>query len=152
VARTYADWNAALTRLFACSPRWYKWALYDRDPLPRWSRGRATLLGDSAHAMLPYLGQGAAMAIEDGCVLAAMVARHADDLDAALAAYERLRVPRSTAAVLGSRARARENHLTSRVARLRRDVMLALRDRFGIDRTAFKVGWLYGYDVGNEMG
>ena len=151
VTRTYADWNPALTRLFPCSPRWYKWALYDRDPLPRWSRGRATLLGDSAHAMLPYLGQGAAMAIEDGYVLAAMVARHADDLDAALAAYERLRVPRSTAAVLGSRARARENHLTSRFGQLKRDVMLALRDRFGIDRTAFKVAWLYGYDVGSEM-
>jgi salicylate hydroxylase len=102
--------------------------------------------------MLPYLGQGAAMAIEDGCVLAAMVARHADDLDSALAAYERLRVPRSTAAVLGSRARARENHLTSRFAQFRRDVMLALRDRFGIDRTAFKVAWLYGYDVGNDVG
>ena len=71
--------------LYPSSTRWYKWALYDRDPLPRWSKGRATLLGDSAHAMLPYLGQGAAMAIEDGCVLAAMVARHADDLDAALA-------------------------------------------------------------------
>jgi salicylate hydroxylase len=151
VTRTYADWNAALTRLFPCSPRWYKWALYDRDPLPRWSRGRATLLGDSAHAMLPYLGQGAAMAIEDGFVLAAMVARHADDLDSALAAYERLRVPRSTAAVLGSRARARENHLTSRFGQIKRDVMLALRDRFGIDRTAFKVAWLYGYDVGREM-
>jgi salicylate hydroxylase len=152
VMTTYADWNAALTRLYPCSARWYKWALYDRDPLPRWSRGRATLLGDSAHAMLPYLGQGAAMAIEDGCVLAAMVARHGDDLDAALAAYERLRVPRTRAAVLGSRARARENHLPSRLARLKRDVMLALRDRFGIDRTAFKVAELYGYDVGRDIG
>ena len=75
VMTTYAAWNAALTRLYPCSERWYKWALYDRDPLERWSRGRATLLGDSAHAMLPYLGQGAAMAIEDGYVLAAMIAR-----------------------------------------------------------------------------
>ena len=66
VMTTYAAWNSALTRLYPCSSRWYKWALYDRDPLQRWSKGRATLLGDSAHAMLPYLGQGAAMAIEDG--------------------------------------------------------------------------------------
>ena len=75
---TYAAWHTDLTRIFPCSTRWYKWALYDRDPLEHWSNGRATLLGDSAHAMLPYLGQGAAMAIEDGVVLAAMIAQTAE--------------------------------------------------------------------------
>lgn len=153
---TYAGWNAALTRLFPCSPRWYKWALYDRDPLPRWSVGRATLLGDSAHAMLPYLGQGAAMALEDACVLAAAIAQEAGDLDAALKSYERIRVLRATAAVLGSRARAKENHLASPWARLRRDVKFALRERFGggagrRDTTAFQVGWLYEHDVGKPI-
>jgi salicylate hydroxylase len=150
VMTTYAGWNAQLTRLYPCSTRWYKWALYDRDPLPRWSKGRAALLGDSAHAMLPYLGQGAAMAIEDGCVLAAMVARYGDDPGMALSAYERLRAPRATAAVLGSRARARENHLTSPWAQLKRDVKFALRARFGTDTTAFQAAWLYEYDVGRE--
>jgi salicylate hydroxylase len=153
VTTAYAGWHPALTRLYPCSTRWYKWALYDRDPLPRWSEGRATLLGDSAHAMLPYLGQGAAMAIEDGCVLAAMIARQPDDLPAALAAYERLRAPRTTGAVLGSRARAKENHLASPWARLKRDAKFALRERFGgRDNTAFQTGWLYEYDVGKEMG
>ena len=150
--QAYADWSPALTRLFPYSKRWYKWALYDREPLQAWNRGRATLLGDSAHAMLPYLGQGAAMAIEDGCVLAAMVARHGDNLDTALSGYERLRVPRSRAAVMGSRARAEENHLTSRWARLKRDLKFAWRDRFGADKTAFQVAWLYAYDVGQEFG
>jgi salicylate hydroxylase len=150
--QAYADWSPTLTRLFPYSNRWYKWALYDREPLQAWNQGRATLLGDSAHAMLPYLGQGAAMAIEDGCVFAAMVARHRDDLDAALAGYERLRVPRSRAAVLGSRARAEENHLTSRWARLKRDLKFAWRDHFGADKTAFQVAWLYGYDVRQESG
>ncbi|MGA7789850.1 MAG: FAD-dependent monooxygenase, partial [Xanthobacteraceae bacterium] len=152
VMTAYAAWNSALTRIYPCSTRWYKWALYDRDPLERWSKGRATLLGDSAHAMLPYLGQGAGMSVEDACVLGAMVALHGDDLDQALAAYERVRVPRAKAAVLGTRARARENHLASPLARLKRDVKLALRDRFGIDKTAFQVGDLYGYDVGQETG
>jgi salicylate hydroxylase len=159
VETAYATWNSQLTRLFPCSPRWYKWALYDRDPLERWSVGRATLLGDSAHAMLPYLGQGAAMAIEDGCVLAATIFRNLDDLGAALMDYQRLRAPRARAAVLGSRERARENHLASPWARLKRDVKFALRDRFGgfggsgrSDKTAFQVGWLYEYDVGLEMG
>jgi salicylate hydroxylase len=145
----FAGWHPALLRLFPCSTRWYKWALYDRDPLARWSKGRATLLGDSAHAMLPYLGQGAGMAIEDGCVLAAMIARHGDDLGAALAAYQQMRAPRTRAAVLGSRARARENHLASPWARLKRDVKFALRERFGTDTTAFQAAWLYEYDAGS---
>jgi len=152
VMTTYAEWNSALTRLYPCSTRWYKWALYDREPLERWSKGRATLLGDSAHAMLPYLGQGAAMAVEDGCVLAAMIAQHQGDLDAALAGYEKLRAPRARAAVLGSRERAKENHLASRFAQLKRDMTFALRERFGIDKTAFQAAWLYDYDVGREVG
>jgi salicylate hydroxylase len=152
VMTTYAGWNSALTRLYPLSERWYKWALYDRDPLERWSRGRVTLLGDSAHAMLPYLGTGAGMALEDACVLAAAIARRPDDLDAALATYERVRVPRTKAAVLGARARARENHLASPWARLKRDLTFALRERFGgKDNTAFLVGWLYEYDVGREL-
>jgi salicylate hydroxylase len=153
VLTTYANWNTTLTRLYPCSERWYKWALYDRDPLEHWSRGRATLLGDSAHAMLPYLGTGAGMALEDACVLAAVVAAHGDDFGAALAAYERARVPRTRAAVLGARERARENHLASRWARLKRDVKYALRERFSgsEDNTAFQVGWLYDYDVGKEL-
>jgi salicylate hydroxylase len=151
VMTAYARWNPALTRVFPASERWYKWALYDRDPPERWSKGRATLLGDSAHAMLPYLGQGAAMAIEDGCVLAGMVARAGDDLDGALAAYERLRKPRVAEAVLGSRARARDNHLTSRWARLKRDLRYALRKRLGGDQTVFQAGRLYDYDAAREL-
>jgi salicylate hydroxylase len=148
---TYAGWHPDLLRLYPYSARWYKWALYDRDPPEQWSKGRVTLLGDSAHAMLPYLGQGAAMAIEDACVLSAAIARHAHDLDEALLAYERLRVPRARAAVLGSRERARENHLASPWARLKRDVKFALRERFGRDKTVFQTAWLYGYDVGREL-
>jgi salicylate hydroxylase len=152
VMTTYAAWNPALTKLYPCSERWYKWALYDRDPLEQWSVGRATLLGDSAHAMLPYLGTGAGMALEDACVLAAEIARGGDDLGAALLNYERARVPRTKAAVLGARARAKENHLASPWARLKRDLTFKLRERFGgEDNTAFKVGWLYEYDVGREL-
>ena len=70
VLERYAGWHESLLRLFAAADTWYKWALYDRDPIPRWTRGRVTLLGDAAHPMLPYLGQGACQAIEDGAVLA----------------------------------------------------------------------------------
>jgi salicylate hydroxylase len=148
---TYAGWHSDLLRLYPFSERWYKWALYDRDPLERWSKGRVTLLGDSAHAMLPYLGQGAAMAIEDACVLSAAIARYDNDLNEALLSYQELRVPRARAAVLGSRQRARENHLASPWERLKRDMKFALRERFGRDKTVFQTAWLYGYDVGREL-
>ena len=93
---TYAGWNADLLTLIDSSERYYKWALYDRDPLESWGRGRVTLLGDAAHPMLPYLGQGACMAVEDGCILAESIARQPGDPAAALRTYERLRKPRTT--------------------------------------------------------
>jgi salicylate hydroxylase len=74
------------------------------------------------------------------------------DLTEALRTYERLRMPRTRAAQLGSRRRATENHLASPLARLRRDAALAWRRRFGTDKTPFQVAWLYEYDVAAEGG
>jgi salicylate hydroxylase len=144
----YPGWSDNLLRLFESSERYYKWALYDREPLERWGEGRVTLLGDAAHPMLPYLGQGAAMAIEDGCMLAALLTAMPDDLTGALRRYERLRMPRTRQAQLGSRERAKQNHLASPLARLRRDLRLAIRTRFGADKTPLQAAWLYDYDVG----
>jgi salicylate hydroxylase len=151
VVATYTRWNSALTQLFAASALWYKWALYDRDPPGRLSKGRVALLGDSAHAMLPYLGQGAAMAIEDGCVLAGQLAQAGDDFDGALVAYELKRLPRVRGVVLASRDRARANHLTSRWARFSRDLRYAWRKRFGGDNTVLQTGHLYEYDAGQDL-
>lgn len=147
---TYATWNERLRRLFECSDRYFKWGLFDREPLAQWTKGRVTLLGDSAHAMLPFLAQGAAMGIEDGCVLAELVARYPADLDEALRRYEALRVPRTRRAVLGSRERAKLNHLPSRWARLKRDAEYMARRMLYPDGTAHRVAWLYGYDIAAE--
>jgi salicylate hydroxylase len=147
---TYARWHESLLRLFELGNRYYKWALYDRDPLPSWSRGRATLLGDSAHAMLPYMGQGACMAVEDGYILSEAIARMPDDIAGALKRYEALRLPRATRAVLGSRQRALENHLSSPFARFRRDMKMMVRDRLGTGKTMLQAEWLYEYDVAAE--
>jgi len=149
---TYGRWNSSLLRLIESSERYYKWALYDREPLDRWGTGRITLLGDSAHPMLPYLGQGACMAIEDGCILAEALVRSPDGPADALRDYERLRMPRTRRAQLGSRRRARENHLTSPFARLKRDIRMAVRSRFGKDRSPTQAEWLYEYDVAAESG
>ena len=131
----------------APAERYYKWALYDRDPIARWSRGRATLLGDAAHAMLPHIGQGACMAIEDGYALGAVLAQMPDDLSEALRHYERLRLPRTRQAVLESRARGNEMHLTSKWAQLKRNVKMAWQHRIGGDKTGIKLGAFYAYDV-----
>ena len=80
----------------------FKWGLLGRDPLPRWTSGRATLLGDAAHPMLPFLGQGAGMAIEDAVVLARAFAA-ADDVFEGLARYESARRERTTLVTQGAR-------------------------------------------------
>jgi salicylate hydroxylase len=100
--------------------------------------------------MLPYLGQGAAQAIEDGCVLATALAVLPDDLGAALQLYERSRLPRTTRVVLGARARGGGDQTPSRWAALKRDALIALRSRFGSDRTGRGFAWLYEYDVGSS--
>lgn len=147
---TYAGWNRKLLGLIEGSEKYYKWALYDRDPLDSWTKGRITLLGDSAHPMLPYLGQGACMAMEDACILAESIGRAPDDLPAALQDYERLRKPRTTRAQNGSRFRARQNHLVSPFARLKRDIRIAYNSRFGADSTPGQAAAFYEYDVTAE--
>jgi salicylate hydroxylase len=145
----YRQWHPSLREVFAAGKLWYKWALYDRDPIPAWTRGRATILGDAAHPMLPYLGQGAGQAIEDGCVLAAALDKLADDPLAALALYERSRRPRASRVVLASRARGDDNHLVSPVAALSRDVRIAVRQRLRGDVTGRGEGWIAEYDAGS---
>jgi len=148
VLERYRGWNEALGRLFRGGELWYKWALYDRDPIPRWTAGRATLLGDAAHPMLPYLGQGAGQTIEDGCVLAAALAASAGDAGAGLERYERARRPRASAVVLAARERGVSNHLSSPLAALRRDLLIALRRRRRADPEGRGAAWIADYDAG----
>jgi len=106
--REFAAWDPRIELLLRQVQMTFRWALYDREPLPTWTRGRLTLLGDAAHPMLPHLGQGANQSIEDGMALATILAR-ADRQTAppALIAYERLRRERVAQVQRG----ARENGL-----------------------------------------
>jgi salicylate hydroxylase len=97
--------------------------------------------------MLPYLGQGACQAIEDGCVLAAALAAAPGDPVTALALYERARRPRASQVVLAARERGVSNHLASPLSALRRDVSIALRRRLRRDPDGRGTAWIPGYDA-----
>jgi len=100
----FAGWDLRIASLLRHVKQTFLWALYDREPLPTWTRGRLTLLGDAAHPMLPHLGQGANQSIEDGMALATILAQ-ADNASApaALLAYERLRRERVAEVQSGAR-------------------------------------------------
>jgi salicylate hydroxylase len=108
-----AGWNEALLEMFRHVEQVFKWGIYDRDPLPQWTRGRVTLLGDAAHPTMPTLAQGANMAIEDGYVLARLLARHGDDVETALKAYVVERKPRTDWVTLKSREQFAKNRMAS---------------------------------------
>jgi salicylate hydroxylase len=148
VVARYAGWHEALLRLFAAGQTWYKWALYDREPIPQWARDRVALLGDAAHPMLPYLGQGACQALEDAAVLANALRADPADPAAALARYERTRRPRASRVVLTARERGQSNHLPSRWAALRRDMAIAVRRRLNRrDLDGRGAPWIASYDA-----
>ncbi|NYE23942.1 FAD-dependent monooxygenase [Pigmentiphaga litoralis] len=115
----------------------YRYALNDRPPVDNWSEGRATLLGDAAHPTLPYLASGAAMAIEDGAILARSLDAH-DDVTEALQVYQRTRLDR-TAKVVRESAGNRDLYRIEDVAAMRQ----AFADK---DMTKTRAQWLYSYD------
>jgi salicylate hydroxylase len=92
LAREFAGWDPMVEAIIANVDTTFWWGLYDREPLPGWSRGRLTLLGDAAHPMLPHVGQGANQAIEDGVALAtALSLADTHTAPRALRVYERVR-------------------------------------------------------------
>src|SRR6266853_5469293 len=101
----FAGWDPRINELLTQVQVTFRWALYDREPLPVWTRERLSLLGDAAHPMLPHLGQGANQSIEDGMALATIL-KDADRKTApkALLAYERLRRERVAEVQRGARA------------------------------------------------
>jgi salicylate hydroxylase len=117
----YAGWNPTLLEMLSHVRECYKWGIRDRDPLPRWTFGRITLLGDAAHPMMPTLAQGAAIALEDAFAIARHLARHRDDPAQALAAYEGERRPRASKVQLQARQQFLNNRLSPAPPPLSRD-------------------------------
>ena len=133
-------WPQQARDLIAAPTNWSRWALCGVDPRFTWSRGRVTLLGDAAHAMLPFAAQGAAMAIEDAEVLATALACD-EDVATALRSYEAARKPRVSAVVDLAHSNGRLYHLGSVAATLRDAALKRLPARFALDRQ----NWIYAW-------
>ena len=100
----FEGWDPRIGNVLRQVDKTFRWALYDREPLPTWTNGRLTLLGDAAHPMLPHLGQGANQSIEDGMALATILAQgDISAVPASLLAYERLRRERVAEVQRGAR-------------------------------------------------
>jgi len=137
----FEGWDARVTQLISAATDTKRWALYDREPLGSWVNGRLALLGDAAHAMLPFFGQGAAQAVEDAEALGACLAGVGPDaVPEALKRYESIRLPRASKVQLMSRGREVQNHLPDGVEQERRDA------GFGKGDPLRQSAWLYGYD------
>ena len=137
--REFEGWDPRIGDVLRQVDQTFRWALYDREPLPTWSKGRLTLLGDAAHPMLPHLGQGANQSIEDGMALATMLAQASrSSVPASLLAYERLRRERVAEIQRG----ARLNGLRMDSA----DADLSARDAQLVAHAEFRKQ-LYSYDV-----
>jgi salicylate hydroxylase len=130
-------------RLLDLPKSWRRWATADREPIAKWSFGRATLLGDAAHPMMQYLAQGACMAMEDAVTLGEALKAERGDLERAFVRYEQARITRTARVVLMTREMGRIYHAKG-VERLVRNDLFKGRTP---ERYYDAVEWLYGWKV-----
>lgn len=122
------------------------WGLFRHAVAPRWAGGHCALLGDAAHPTLPFLAQGANMALEDAWALGAALAGH-DAIDAGLAAYQASRIPRCRRIVAAANGNAWKYHLRPGPVRFAAHCVLRLGSRLAPERLLRQFDWLYGFDV-----
>jgi salicylate hydroxylase len=134
------SWRGPIREILSVPDRWLKWALYDAAPLPYWGRGPVTLLGDAAHATLPYLAQGAAMAIEDADELGQCLGSEKKGPEAAMRRYEHARLARTTRMQRAARRTGALYHMGGAASLLRTIAFAALSG----ERLLARYDWLYG--------
>ncbi len=136
------EWHSAARRLLGKPQVWQKWALHDRPPDRRWGKGAVTLLGDAAHPMVPFLAQGAAMAIEDAAVLAQCLANAGDDdISNAMRHYEGVRRARTRQVQRAALSTGRIYHKDGPGAFMRDMTMRMM----GGERLRARYDWLYDW-------
>lgn len=112
VKRAFSGWDPRIKTLLGACETCHLWGLFDRAPLLNWTKGHAALLGDACHPMLPFMAQGAAMALEDASVLAQTLTANPNNIETALQRYEALRKPRASKVQAISRSNAKLFHLS----------------------------------------
>lgn len=144
--RAFTGWDARVVSLIEACEEAYLWGLFDHAPLPKWTKGRMALLGDAAHPMLPFMAQGAAMAIEDAWGLAHCLTDDSAHIAKALRDYEAIRKPRASRLQKISRDNADLYHQRRPVGRAYRNAKLQIATH--IPAAAFtKLDKIYGVDV-----
>ena len=141
----FGGWHADVRALIEAIDVPFKWALMVRAAMERWSEGRVTLLGDACHAALPFLAQGAAMAIEDAFVLARALSSYGEDHATAFARYEAARIPRTTKVVDGSAANTKRFHNPRLADDSGAEAYIA--SEWSEEKIAQRYDWLFRYDV-----
>ena len=139
----FRKWDTELVQLLGSTTKWQGWPLNQINPAGSWVRGSAVLIGDAAHAMLPYSAQGGAAAIEDAAMLAACVFESSDNPPAAFSNYEKLRKPRVTKIWQLARRNQRIYHLGGPAAGVRNLVL----NNTSVDSLYKRFDWLYGWKI-----
>ena len=145
LARDFEGWHEDVHALIRNIPAPYKWALMVRPPMQRWSVGRVSLLGDACHSMLPFLAQGAVMAIEDGYVLGRALSEGQGDVPSRLRRYESARRERTNRAVEGSASNVQRFH--NRALADPREARQYVDREWAGQRVAERYEWLFRYDA-----
>lgn len=141
----FDGWHETVRTIIGAADRTHRWALYDREPLETWSAGRVTLLGDAAHAMLPFMAQGACQAVEDAVVLSRCLGgARPEAVAAVLREYETIRKPRVWDVQRASWRNATTYHLSDGEAQRERDAAWA---RSAARGPYSERGWLFAYDA-----
>jgi salicylate hydroxylase len=143
----FTRWAKESKSLLERAQRWRCWSLYRLTSLSHWRDGPIALIGDAAHPVLPYLAQGAALAIEDAVTLAACLAERPRDPSSAFRRYEALRRPRAERVQTLSRRYGWLYHLSGPL-RVARNLMLEQRSR---ERALQRFDWLYGEGSGPTL-
>jgi salicylate hydroxylase len=141
----FPGWHPHVHSMIEHSPKLFKWGLFLREPLPRWTEGRVTLLGDACHAMLPYLGQGANMALEDGYVLARCLQTGAKEPQRALQRYEAARRERTTRIVNSSAEMTGKFHNEALADAAGAEAYV--NTEWHPDKIRARYDWIYQYDA-----